>query len=522
MSLDEATHVHVDLGEDGKTFKKCFIAWGASLHAWQHLKPVLVLDGAHLTPQGTGILLVAVGSDAENHIVPLAMGLVPTESCASWMYFLGHLLESIPTLNQPATVVKSDRGKGLIAAVQQVLPEATHVWCIQHLIRNATMKLRGVAYAEMSPLIYHAARARLLDQFHAAMASIKEKYEPVAAYLNEIPPIQWCEAFLKVPQWGLATSNNAESLNSLLLSARHNGPLACFIKLRSWLFENFASRRIQASLTTRWSPLVEEHLQVSRGPARCCTIRTGVPGTYEVTQGNTTFALQLGMPPLDPCSCRLYSQIRVPCIHMIAVLGILNHPLQTWIGSPWLKEAYEQTYSSGSIKPLDYDFPINIEVTAPDFKPTGSRVQKRFASKGEVNGRHSTTRKKRTLAGAPIRGQADRELAGKELFDSGDVSGIVGEPNIFEVASGSSDKMHRVDMNTGRCDCKDAELNVCKHLIAVRHAQQLQHEQQTKALEQAQLNAAAPGPEAVVPVRPEMVQSSLLLSIQTSNGGGVD
>jgi len=55
QAADPKATTDVKLGE-GNEFKCCFVAWGASRTIIECAKPVVTLDGAHLSPQGTGVV----------------------------------------------------------------------------------------------------------------------------------------------------------------------------------------------------------------------------------------------------------------------------------------------------------------------------------------------------------------------------------------------------------------------------------------------------------------------------------
>jgi dimeric dUTPase (all-alpha-NTP-PPase superfamily) len=60
-------------------------------------RPFIGVDGCHLKTQYGGILLVAVGRDANDQYFPLAFGVVENETTDSWRWFLTLLLEDIGT-----------------------------------------------------------------------------------------------------------------------------------------------------------------------------------------------------------------------------------------------------------------------------------------------------------------------------------------------------------------------------------------------------------------------------------------
>ena len=55
------------------------------------LQPFYALDGTHTRSRYNLIFLVAVGIDAEDHVLPLAWALVPGENETWWSWFCDQL-----------------------------------------------------------------------------------------------------------------------------------------------------------------------------------------------------------------------------------------------------------------------------------------------------------------------------------------------------------------------------------------------------------------------------------------------
>lgn len=64
--------------------------------------------------------MLAVGFDAEEHGVILAWGFALSESTDTWSWFLSHLKESFPTMDQQGNVIVSDRQKVRLYSGKQV------------------------------------------------------------------------------------------------------------------------------------------------------------------------------------------------------------------------------------------------------------------------------------------------------------------------------------------------------------------------------------------------------------------
>ena len=67
---------------------RIFWAFSQTIQAFHHCRPVISIDGTFLTGQYKGTLLVAVASDANNQLLPIAYAIVESESTLSWLWFL--------------------------------------------------------------------------------------------------------------------------------------------------------------------------------------------------------------------------------------------------------------------------------------------------------------------------------------------------------------------------------------------------------------------------------------------------
>ena len=58
------------------------------IHAFKHCRPLLCMDGTFMTGQYRCTLLIAIGVDGNNQVVPTAFALVESENSKSWLWFL--------------------------------------------------------------------------------------------------------------------------------------------------------------------------------------------------------------------------------------------------------------------------------------------------------------------------------------------------------------------------------------------------------------------------------------------------
>ncbi|KAL0427717.1 UNVERIFIED_CONTAM: hypothetical protein Slati_2946500 [Sesamum latifolium] len=73
-----------------------------------------------------GQLLVAVGRDGNDNMIPIALVVVQVENRDNWPWFISELLEDIGGLGTDRWSFISDRQKGLVEALRELAPESEH------------------------------------------------------------------------------------------------------------------------------------------------------------------------------------------------------------------------------------------------------------------------------------------------------------------------------------------------------------------------------------------------------------
>jgi hypothetical protein len=105
------------------------------------------LDGCFLKGAVRGQILCAIGRDPNNQMYPIACATIEGENHDSWYWFLSLLQKDIQINNQgDGCVIIYDQQKGLIKAVNEIIPEAEHIMCARHIYGNWRKKHRDKAF----------------------------------------------------------------------------------------------------------------------------------------------------------------------------------------------------------------------------------------------------------------------------------------------------------------------------------------------------------------------------------------
>ena len=76
-------------------FNRAAWAFGPSIKAWPHLRPVITIDAGFLSGRYKGKLFAACGYDAEQHILPLAFAIAEEEDLINWGWFMSWLRQEV-------------------------------------------------------------------------------------------------------------------------------------------------------------------------------------------------------------------------------------------------------------------------------------------------------------------------------------------------------------------------------------------------------------------------------------------
>ncbi|XP_022154923.1 protein FAR1-RELATED SEQUENCE 4-like [Momordica charantia] len=209
--------------DDSKYFKYVFMAMGQSIRGFMCcIRPVLVIDGAHLKGKYGGVLLTASAVDANNQIYSVAFAIVGSESVASWAWFMTQLKSVVHTVQN--LVFISDRHAAICKAIDEVFPTAFHCFCIHHLKMNLLAKFKTPA---LEALFFKAAKAFHESYFNENWVQLCA-HPGVREYLEAIGKERWARCFQTKLRYSQMTTTIAESVNALFRHA-HKLPVIALL-----------------------------------------------------------------------------------------------------------------------------------------------------------------------------------------------------------------------------------------------------------------------------------------------------
>lgn len=299
--LNDGTVTNLARNQNGM-FAAFFWAFCPAIKTFrENLRHVIAVDGTHLRGDYPGILLVAYAQDGDNGVVPNAYAIVEYEKKDCCIWFLNllwlHVSDGYKRINE--LVVISDKGGGLVAAMDVVMPQVKHVNCVRHFLENFYTTFNDAAVREF---MWIAATTALPRNFEYHMGEIRKASPRCAEWLLKYDKALWTQAFMfPLKRWGIFTINMCESTNSQLRVAR-SYPVAALVqatRVKAALY--FAKRHDRSFTRTKSITLYasKKWVKVVNKTKQC------IPTSY----GNNKFSVDhLGElysvdPTLRTCNC---------------------------------------------------------------------------------------------------------------------------------------------------------------------------------------------------------------------------
>ncbi|KAL6533785.1 hypothetical protein OROHE_013618 [Orobanche hederae] len=178
--------------EENVEFRRVFWAFAPSIKGFVHCRPVVSIDGTHLYGKYKGKMLIAMGVDGNNQILPLAFAIVENESYDSWNWFLSHIKSHVVKERHGICLI-SDRHVGILKVVNEhgspwLEPRGFHRYCLRHFISNFNDKFRN---SELKALAYRAGSQNQVRKFNSTMEEIGKLNPEARQWLERHPLDKW-------------------------------------------------------------------------------------------------------------------------------------------------------------------------------------------------------------------------------------------------------------------------------------------------------------------------------------------
>ena len=139
---DTITTLKCDLRVPGTCiFNSAFWAFGLCIKGFKHCRLMISINATHLYGKYKGKLLIAMATNGNNEIYPLAFAVVESESTESWGWFLACLLTYV--MDQTNLCIIFDRHRGIQSCFDDTKhrgylqpPLVHHRYCLRHFSKQ--------------------------------------------------------------------------------------------------------------------------------------------------------------------------------------------------------------------------------------------------------------------------------------------------------------------------------------------------------------------------------------------------
>ncbi|KAJ9567802.1 hypothetical protein OSB04_003768 [Centaurea solstitialis] len=349
--------------DSDRRFTMCFAAFGTSIRTFQrNLRPVVVIDGAHLKGRYLGTMFLAVGMDANNRCVPISFEVGRSENNETWTWFLSMFKECVGDIE--GLVFISDRAPSIKYAIETVFPTSHHALCCRHLMMN--VKARDKRVKHQKKMFWKTCRAYTAETFERRMLCLRAAIPDGASVLDELGPDKWSNAYFPRKRYNILTSNHAESVNAISRFARKLPIVSLFDYFRESQQEWYSERRkVAGKKWNGWRKIKSANW----------TVREIGYGRFEVIDLKRN-------PTVDfynsKCECMKWQLSGLPCSHGIAVTNYVrlpdcNHLAEVYFKTIKLQSTYAEVIQPAGppetwVVPSDYRL---MTVKPPLIKPKG-------------------------------------------------------------------------------------------------------------------------------------------------------
>ncbi|KAK1567467.1 hypothetical protein Q3G72_012562 [Acer saccharum] len=260
--------LHQPLPGGPQHFLRFFLSFEAQKYGYLvGYRPFIGIDGCHLKNRYGGMLLSAVGIDANYGIFPIAVCICEEETSESWGWFLEHLYQHLHKERRRMPCFMSDHQKGVLQAMKLFWPDAGIRHCARHMYANIKAEWKGPLY---KTLFYAAVKTCDVHEFKATMQKIWNLDNEAYNYMMEYDPKHLSRhAFDPYICTDHVTNNITECWNGVINKFRRQSVLTMLESIRRKLMKKLEKRRTKAhAWKTKLPPVIHRKIKTLQEKAR--------------------------------------------------------------------------------------------------------------------------------------------------------------------------------------------------------------------------------------------------------------
>nr|GEU89762.1 hypothetical protein [Tanacetum cinerariifolium] len=282
-----------------------------------HIRPLIIIDGAHLKGEFLGSMYLAVAMDGNNQILPLAYGVGKSETFRSWDWILRKLKECIIGKQDNLTII-SDGAVSIASAINNVFPNAFHGRCCSHLLMN--LREKCPRFISKEKLFWNTCKAYRISDFEERFSTLRNWLHSVANKLDIIGLEKWARVHFpdehkhELTPWAEAKLAQRIAKSSTWTSSANQFAFSCF-KTSVWR-ASYKEIIYDVGHPSEWEQLdglitVLSPLKDKRPPGRTCNRDRFRSKGEQIKQKSCTRCFRGGHNRRE-CPSMVPSQIFIP------------------------------------------------------------------------------------------------------------------------------------------------------------------------------------------------------------------
>lgn len=268
--------------------------------------------------------------------------------------------------------------QGLIKAMETVIPNVEHRFCVMHMYKNFWKHYKG---SGLKHLLWNCARASNSFMFKRSMKNLLEANKGAHDWVAERPPEHWSRAFFRTtPLCDMFLNNHCEVFNSKIKKARDKPIITCLENIRRYCMIRIQKRYTkQLNRTTAICPRPLKALNIAvEKSAGCIPEWSGNKYGVTTTVGGHVLVVDLKN---RTCECRKWDLTGIPCFHAVAYIFNQQENLLNYVHKCYSREMYLKLYEH-FIEPIGEDWPeTSLEPLMPPIIQTPSGRPKKVRRK---------------------------------------------------------------------------------------------------------------------------------------------
>ncbi|XP_052170384.1 protein FAR-RED IMPAIRED RESPONSE 1-like [Diospyros lotus] len=207
----------INLDEESR-LRNVFWADNRCREAYKEFGDIVTFDTTYLTNKYDMPFVPFVGVNHHGQSTLLGCGLVSSEDTETFVWLFRTWFQCMQ--GQVPNGIITDQHRAMQNAIQIVLPNTKHRWCLWHILKKLPEKFgnhvqKGIIFSTIHELVYDSQTPEEFEQGWIKMVEEHELLDNDWLVRLYIDRSRWVPCFLKTSFWaGMSTTQRSESINA--------------------------------------------------------------------------------------------------------------------------------------------------------------------------------------------------------------------------------------------------------------------------------------------------------------------